>query len=56
MNSFNTASVLISLAAILPVIVAKAGLHWIGLGGAGETIQQVYIKMAKMFMTQSVMK
>ena len=43
-NSFNekTASVLISLAAILPVIVAKAGLHWIGLGGAGETIQQVY--------------
>jgi len=43
-NSFNnkTASVLISLAAILPVIVAKAGLHWIGLGGAGEVIQEVY--------------
>ncbi|USE84010.1 KAP family P-loop NTPase fold protein [Acinetobacter tibetensis] len=43
-NSFNekTASVLISLAAILPVIAAKAGLHWIGLGGAGEAIQEVY--------------
>lgn len=43
-ESFNekTASVLISLAAILPVIAAKVGLHWIGLGGAGETIQQVY--------------
>ena len=43
-NSFNekTASVLISLAAILPVIAAKAGLHWIGLGGAGEALQEVY--------------
>ena len=42
--SFNekTASVLISLAAILPVIAAKAGLHWIGLGGAGEALQEVY--------------
>ena len=43
-KEFNstTASVLISLASILPLIVAKAGLHWIGLGGAGEAIQEVY--------------
>jgi len=43
-DDFNskTASVLISLAAILPVIVAKAGLHWIGLGGAGEELQEIY--------------
>jgi len=43
-KEFNstTASVLISLAAILPLIAAKAGLHWIGLGGAGEAIQEVY--------------
>ncbi|WP_445403769.1 KAP family P-loop NTPase fold protein [Acinetobacter vivianii] len=43
-EDFNskTASVLISLAAILPVIAAKAGLHWIGLGGAGEAVQELY--------------
>ncbi|WP_278397086.1 KAP family P-loop NTPase fold protein [Acinetobacter venetianus] len=43
-EDFNskTASVLISLAAILPVIAAKAGLHWVGLGGAGETVQELY--------------
>lgn len=43
-DDFNskTASVLISLAAILPVIAAKAGLHWIGLGGAGEAVQELY--------------
>ena len=43
-KEFNstTASVLISLASILPLIAAKAGLHWIGLGGAGEAIQEVY--------------
>ena len=43
-ESFNekTASVLISLAAILPVIATKAALHWVGLGGAGEAIQEVY--------------
>lgn len=43
-KDFNstTASVLISLAAILPVIAAKAGLHWIGLGGAGEAVQELY--------------
>jgi len=43
-KEFNStmASVLISLASILPLIVAKAGLHWIGLGGAGEAIQEVY--------------
>ena len=26
----------------MPLIAAKAGLHWIGLGGAGEAIQEVY--------------
>jgi len=43
-KEFNstTASVLISLASILPLIAAKAGLHWIGLGSAGEAIQEVY--------------
>ncbi|MEG0487089.1 MAG: P-loop NTPase fold protein [Acinetobacter sp.] len=43
-ESFNekTASVLISLATILPIIATKAALHWIGLGGAGEAIQEVY--------------
>ncbi|MGR0304857.1 KAP family P-loop NTPase fold protein [Acinetobacter beijerinckii] len=43
-DDFNskTASVLISLAAILPVIAAKAGLYWIGLGGAGEAVQELY--------------
>ncbi len=43
-NDFNskTASVLISLAAVIPMIAAKAGMHWIGLGGAGETIKAVY--------------
>ncbi|MGJ8756965.1 KAP family P-loop NTPase fold protein [Acinetobacter sp. HC8-3S] len=43
-EDFNskTASVLISLAAILPVIAAKAGLHWIGLGGAGDAVQELY--------------
>jgi Cdc6-like AAA superfamily ATPase len=43
-KDFNstTASVLISLASILPLITAKAGLHWIGLGGAGEAIQEIY--------------
>lgn len=43
-KEFNstTASVLISLASILPLIAAKAGLHWIGLGGAGEAIQEIY--------------
>mgnify|MGYP000022238132 CR=1 FL=1 len=43
-ESFNekTASVLISLATILPAIAAKVALHWIGLGGAGEAIQEVY--------------
>jgi hypothetical protein len=42
-DDFNskTASVLISLAAILPVIAAKAGLYWIGLGGAGD-VQELY--------------
>jgi len=38
----KTASVLISLAAAIPMIVAKAGMHWIGVGGAGEIIQEVY--------------
>ncbi|XBD41619.1 P-loop NTPase fold protein [Acinetobacter thermotolerans] len=43
-EDFNskTASVLISLAAVIPMIAAKAGMHWIGLGGAGEAIQEVY--------------
>ena len=38
----KTASVLISLAAVIPMIAAKATMHWIGLGGAGEAIQEVY--------------
>lgn len=38
----KTASVLISLVAVIPMIAAKAGMHWIGLGGAGEAIQEVY--------------
>ena len=43
-QDFNskTASVLISLAAVMPLIAAKAGLHWVGLGGAGEALQEVY--------------
>lgn len=43
-EKFNakTASVLISLAAVIPVIAAKAGMHWIGLGGAGDAIKNVY--------------
>lgn len=43
-KDFNskTASVLISLAAVMPLIAAKAGLHWVGLGGAGEALQEVY--------------
>lgn len=54
-NDFNskTASVLISLAAILPVIAAKAGLHWIGLGGAGEAWQEVYKEGKEVFDTVS---
>lgn len=30
------------MATILPAIAAKVALHWIGLGGAGEAIQEVY--------------
>lgn len=43
-KDFNskTASVLISLAAVMPLIAAKAGLHLVGLGGAGEALQEVY--------------
>ena len=43
-QDFNskTASVLISLAAVIPMIAVKAGLHWVGLGGAGEALQEVY--------------
>lgn len=43
-EDFNskTASVLISLASIIPILVAKAGLHWVGLGGAGESFREVY--------------
>ncbi|GAA5182855.1 hypothetical protein GCM10023345_09860 [Acinetobacter kookii] len=54
-NDFNskTASVLISLAAILPVIAAKAGLHWIGLGGVGEAWQEVYKEGKEVFDTVS---
>lgn len=54
-NDFNskTASVLISLAVILPVIAAKAGLHWIGLGGAGEAWQEVYKEGKEVFDTVS---
>lgn len=43
-ENFNskTASVLISLASIIPILVAKAGLHWVGLGGAGESFKELY--------------
>lgn len=43
-KDFNskTASVLISLAAVMPLIAAKAGLHLVRLGGAGEALQEVY--------------
>ena len=43
-EDFNskTASVLISLASIIPILVAKAGLHWVGLGGAGESFKELY--------------
>ena len=43
-QDFNskTASVLISLAAVIPMIAVKAGLHWVGLGGAGEALKEVY--------------
>ena len=54
-NDFNskTASVLISLAAVIPMIAAKAGMHWIGLGGAGEAIQEVYKQGQDVFDTAS---
>ena len=43
-GDFNskTASVLISLASIIPMIAARAGLHMIGLGALGEAAQQTY--------------
>ena len=43
-EDFNskTASVLISLASIIPMIAARAGLHMIGLGALGEAAQQTY--------------
>ena len=43
-EDFNskTASVLISLASIIPMIAARAGLHMIGLGALGEVAQQTY--------------
>lgn len=43
-EDFNskTASVLISLASIIPMIAARAGLHMIGLGVLGEVAQQIY--------------
>jgi len=50
-ENFNakTASVLISLVAVIPMIAAKAGMHWIGLGGAGEAIQDVYNQGKEVF-------
>lgn len=54
-QDFNskTASVLISLAAVMPLIAAKAGLHWVGLGGAGEALQEVYKEGKEVYDTAS---
>ena len=54
-KNFNakTASVLISLAAVIPMIAAKAGMHWIGLGGAGEVFQEVYKDGEELYDTAS---
>lgn len=54
-KDFNskTASVLISLAAVMPLIAAKAGLHWVGLGGADEALQEVYKEGKEVYDTAS---
>ncbi|OOV84087.1 MULTISPECIES: KAP family P-loop NTPase fold protein [unclassified Acinetobacter] len=54
-KDFNakTASVLISLAAVIPMIAAKAGMHWIGLGGAGEAFKEVYEEGKALYDTAS---
>ncbi|WP_180135891.1 P-loop NTPase fold protein [Acinetobacter sp. YH12070] len=54
-KDFNakTASVLISLAAVIPIIAAKAGMHWIGLGGAGEAFKEVYEEGKELYDTAS---
>ena len=54
-KDFNakTASVLISLAAVIPMIAAKAGMHWIGLGGAGEAFKGVYEEGKALYDTAS---
>ena len=54
-KDFNakTASVLISLAAVIPIIAAKAGMHWIGLGGAGEAFKEVYEEGKALYDTAS---
>lgn len=54
-KDFNakTASVLISLAAVIPIIAAKAGMHFIGLGGAGEAFKEVYDEGKELYDTAS---
>ncbi|MEN8990379.1 P-loop NTPase fold protein [Avibacterium paragallinarum] len=54
-KDFNakTASVLISLAAVIPMIAAKAGMHWIGLGGAGEAFKEIYEEGKALYDTAS---
>lgn len=54
-KDFNakTASVLISLAAVIPIIAAKAGMHLIGLGGAGEAFKEVYEEGKELYDTAS---
>ncbi|UIJ76568.1 KAP family P-loop NTPase fold protein [Acinetobacter sp. SH20PTE14] len=54
-KDFNakTASVLISLAAVIPMIAAKAGMHWIGMGGAGEAFKEVYEEGKALYDTAS---
>ncbi|WP_373687135.1 P-loop NTPase fold protein [Acinetobacter sp. YH12251] len=54
-KDFNakTASVLISLAAVIPMIAAKAGMHLIGLGGAGEAFKEVYEEGKELYDTAS---
>ena len=45
----KTASLLISLMAVIPMIAAKAGMHWIGLGGAGDAVKEVYEQGKEVF-------
>lgn len=43
------ASVFISLAAVIPILAARAGMHWLGLGGAGDVFKEVYAQGKEVF-------